>query len=322
MATAAPKVLNEALEGINEINLAGQDTAPTGARGEHIKQSVSSYYDIMAARAESGGAWNWGMYDPKLAAEIEERIPGFGSIGTDGFSEQLYFQALRALAIPLDGYAGRSVAEVGCGLGVGLNFLSRIVDASRMVGLDLSPSAVEYANASYSRGERLRFIGGDAEHLPFADNELDVVINIESSHNYPSLEGFLREVARVLKPGGFFSHIDFFTRQRDELMARLKSDVGGLTWIQDRDISPEVKAAVQRRMAPGSHFRAVHDAKRQPFLLRHISGHYRQVYYGGVFAGCPSKPIFTRLEKLRVLPSVELLPVETYRHHIAVKSDD
>lgn len=315
----ATKILTEALRGINEINLAGRGGTPGAARGERIKGSVSSYYDIMASRAEGNGAWNWGYHDQDTAKEIDTKIPNFDTFGTDGQSEQMYYVALRDLPEGISGCAGMKIAEVGSGLGVGLNFLSRVAPRATMVGLDLSKTAVDRATAMFGRGDDLRFVEGDAEKLPFADNELDLVVNIESSHNYPNLDRFLTEVARVLRPGGLFSYIDFFTTQRYDELTRLKTEITGLEWVHERDISSEVKASVRRRMAPGSHFRRSFDEKRMPVLMRQIGGHYRSVYYGAEFAGYPTKPIFARLEKWGVLPQVEVLPVQSYRHHVAAK---
>ncbi|MFA4864868.1 MAG: class I SAM-dependent methyltransferase, partial [Bacteroidales bacterium] len=51
--------------------------------------------------------------------------------------------------------------------------------------------------------------------LHFQDNTFDVVINVESSHRYSKMDRFLKEVYRVLKPGGYFLFADF--RHENEL---------------------------------------------------------------------------------------------------------
>ena len=45
----------------------------------------------------------------------------------------------------------------------------------------------------------LSFIQGSAVKLPFPDNSCDVIFNVESSHSYPSMTDFVREVQRVLR---------------------------------------------------------------------------------------------------------------------------
>ncbi len=59
----------------------------------------------------------------------------------------------------------------------------------------------------------LSFRQGDAEALPFPENQFDAVLNVESSHCYGSLPTFLAEVWRVLRPGGHFFYADFRPEQ-------------------------------------------------------------------------------------------------------------
>jgi SAM-dependent methyltransferase len=97
---------------------------------------------------------------------------------------------------------------------------------------------------------------GDAEALPFADAEFDVVLNIESSHNYPHLEKFFAEAVRVLKPGGYLVHADMMTSSFRAQLARIRNDLGqAVEWLVDEDISEWVRASVRSRMEPNSYFR-------------------------------------------------------------------
>jgi ubiquinone/menaquinone biosynthesis C-methylase UbiE len=50
----------------------------------------------------------------------------------------------------------------------------------------------------------LDFVQGDAQNMPFPDQSLDAVVNVEASHIYPDFERFVDEVARLLRPGGTF----------------------------------------------------------------------------------------------------------------------
>jgi ubiquinone/menaquinone biosynthesis C-methylase UbiE len=313
------KILSQYGQSIAEINLSDVDKKPGHARGEGIKMIIPSIYDVTTLDIRKGEMWNWGMHDEAVVQEIDLRIPNFARFDTDGFSEQLYFLALHQIPLDLNAYENRVILEVGCGLGEGLNFLSRLVEASSMIGLDLSGTAIERAEARLSRGNRLRFIQGDAEKLPFADNALDVVLNIESSHNYPDLGQFFREAARVLKPGGFLSHMDLFTRQRYELMDRLKHESTGLRWIHERDISREVRASISRRTTPGSFFRQVHAKSGAPrmWFLRRIEERIQMVLYGAVFAGYQDDAL---LNLLRKAGAFRPLPVESYWHHLATKA--
>jgi len=108
--------------------------------------------------------------------------------------------------------AGKRVLEVGAGRGGGASYLARSYGVEEYIGLDLCPSSVEYCNRYYADVERLSFRTGSAENLPFEDDCFDVVINIESSHNYKDCARFFEEVSRVLKPDGTFIYADFRRR--------------------------------------------------------------------------------------------------------------
>ncbi|MFI0777870.1 methyltransferase domain-containing protein [Streptomyces sp. NPDC021212] len=315
---ATPKVFGEFTEGLRTINLTRGTDGPGAGLGERFKKATGAVYDLAAAGSSKGDIWNWGIYDETLEKEIRTRIPGFGTLDSDGYSEQMYYLALRALPIGLDEYAGKSVLEVGCGLGEGLNFVSRLIEADSITGMDLSANAVERAETRLSRGRRLRYIQGDAENLPFEDGELDVVINIESSHTYPNLGRFLSEVSRVLKPGGYFSHIDSFTLARHEQMDRIKRGTEGLEWLQERDVSELTRAAIRRRFADGSLFRKAFAEKRMPLLARVVGEQARRGLFGAKFAGLEDTALMKLLKKAGVLPTGSPLP-DSYRHQIARK---
>jgi SAM-dependent methyltransferase len=92
---------------------------------------------------------------------------------------------------------------------------------------DLSPGMVEAAKAN---AEALGFsVEGrvaDAERIPYDDNTFDIVVGHAVIHHVPDVEQALREVLRVLKPGGRFVIAGEPTRVGDWYARRL----GRLTW--------------------------------------------------------------------------------------------
>ena len=115
---------------------------------------------------------------------------------------QLYNHLLSPLPI-----AGTDVLEVGCGRGGGAAYIARDLRARRMVGIDLCHKSVKICETNH-HDEHIAFLTGDAQRLPFRDASFDIVVNVESSHAYPSMTDFLEEVQRVLRPGGFFVFAD------------------------------------------------------------------------------------------------------------------
>jgi SAM-dependent methyltransferase len=97
----------------------------------------------------------------------------------------------------------RDVLEVGSGRGGGASYISRYLQPRSMTGMDFSQQAVDLCNR-YRLTPGLAFVCGDAQSLPFPASSFDAVVNIESSHCYESMDAFLSEVRRVLRPGGRF----------------------------------------------------------------------------------------------------------------------
>ena len=94
--------------------------------------------------------------------------------------------------------AGRDVLDVGCNTGYGTR---RFLDvANRVVGVDVSPRAIEAAleGAAGGRGEFLLTSGQD---LPFPDDSFDLVTSFQVLEHVPNAVAFLREIERVARPG-------------------------------------------------------------------------------------------------------------------------
>ena len=139
---------------------------------------------------------------------------------------------------------GRNLLEVGAGRGGGLAHVKQTLRPRTAFGVDLSSRAVSLARRRTAHVKGLSFLPGEAEQLPFGDETFDVVLNIESSHCYPSRLGFYREVRRVLTPDGHFLYADFFDADgvqtiRDALLsARLRI-------VTEEDITENVVAALR-----------------------------------------------------------------------------
>jgi len=144
---------------------------------------------------------------------------------------------------------GKDVLEVGSGRGGGCYYMARYLKPKNLVGIDYSQNAIDLCNRLF-QAPNLLFRQGDAEALPFPDNSFDVVINIESSHCYKSVRNFMREVTRVLRPGGIFSWADLRWRNDAPGVNRIFNE-SGLRLIQDQDITPNVIRALE----------LIHDAK-------------------------------------------------------------
>src|SRR5256886_4313741 len=97
--------------------------------------------------------------------------------------------------------AGQNVLDVGCGTGVVAITAARI--GARAHGVDLTPELLERAreNARIAQVE-IDFRQGDAEELTFSDGEFDIVLSQFGHMFAPRPDVAIREMLRVLKPGG------------------------------------------------------------------------------------------------------------------------
>ncbi|TBU84404.1 class I SAM-dependent methyltransferase [Phytopseudomonas dryadis] len=100
------------------------------------------------------------------------------------------------------------VLDLGCGAGHVAFQVAPLV--GEVVAYDLSEQMLEVvAGSAAQRGlGNLRTVRGAAERLPFADGEFDFVFSRYSAHHWSDLGLALREVRRVLKPGGVAAFID------------------------------------------------------------------------------------------------------------------
>lgn len=132
----------------------------------------------------------------------------------------------------------RTILDVGCGRGGTVSVMATYFSAKKIVGMDLSSQAVAFCHRNYSY-PNAGFVEGDAEQLPFDTHTFDVISNIESSHCYPNIFSFYREVKRVLKPGGDFLYTDLLpTHKLPEYLSYLQKL--GFTIQHERDITSNV----------------------------------------------------------------------------------
>ncbi|HEX6715860.1 MAG TPA: class I SAM-dependent methyltransferase [Pyrinomonadaceae bacterium] len=94
-----------------------------------------------------------------------------------------------------------NVLEVGCGLGTdGAQFAKA---GANYTGIDLTDAAVELARRRFELFDLPgTFRVSDAEHLDFPDNSFDLVYSHGVLHHTPDTAAAVREIHRVLRPGG------------------------------------------------------------------------------------------------------------------------
>ncbi len=147
------------------------DAIRSSMTGTGTPQSNRDYYDAFSKGYE---------------AQRGSNLPG-------GYHELL--DALEAEYVARYGRGGR-VLEVGCGTGLVLQRIASFAGAA--VGVDLSPGMLEVA-----KGRGLDVYEASATKLPFEDASFDLTCSFKVLAHVPDIEGALREMARVTRPGGY-----------------------------------------------------------------------------------------------------------------------
>jgi ubiquinone/menaquinone biosynthesis C-methylase UbiE len=110
---------------------------------------------------------------------------------------------VRALGLP----TGGRVLEVGCGRGVAIPVLARLLRPRRLTGLDLDPTLLDEARAhADAEGIAVELVPGDVRCMPFPDGAFDLVVDFGTCYHIARAAEALAEIARVLAPGGLFVH--------------------------------------------------------------------------------------------------------------------
>ena len=124
--------------------------------------------------------------------------------------------------------AGERVVDVGCGAGIDSLIAARMVGPTgRVIGVDMTPSMLAKARRSAAEANlsNVEFLEGYGESLPVPDDWADVVISNGVLNLMPDKAAALKEMARVLKPGGRLQIGDILVQKAVPASARQKIDL-------------------------------------------------------------------------------------------------
>ena len=107
---------------------------------------------------------------------------------------------------------GGTVVEIGCGRGVGMQLIVRAFQPSRAEALDIDPRMIKLTarRLGSASSDRIKARLADVHKLPYPNGSIDAVFDFGVLHHLENWRQGLSEVARVLKPGGYFYVEEYF----------------------------------------------------------------------------------------------------------------
>ncbi|HET7118810.1 MAG TPA: methyltransferase domain-containing protein, partial [Hanamia sp.] len=106
---------------------------------------------------------------------------------------------LHRYAMAIEFIKNKVVLDIASGEGYGSNLLSQY--AEKVIGVDIDETSITNARLKYNR-KNLEFKTGRTDEIPLQDVTIDVVVSFETLEHHDKHQEMMREIKRVLKPGG------------------------------------------------------------------------------------------------------------------------
>lgn len=164
-----------------------------------LRQAIREEYEVVAAEPTRGFHFHTGRPLARILGYRDEWLDGIPEASIESFAGT---GNPFSLTTP---DTGETVVDVGCGAGIDSLIAAQMVGPTgQVIGVDMTAAMLEKAGASATVAEigNVEFRSGYGESLPVDDEWADLVISNGVLNLMPDKIAALREMARVLKPGG------------------------------------------------------------------------------------------------------------------------
>jgi ubiquinone/menaquinone biosynthesis C-methylase UbiE len=138
-----------------------------------------------------------------------EHFDQWASSYENSWMQRAFFDQIHKAALALAAgivHQPASVLDVGCGTGRLLRRANRYWPEAQLIGVDPAKGMIEKAKLLTPNAT---FYTAMAEALPLEDASVDLALSTTSFHHWQDQAAGIREIARVLRPGGYFILVDF-----------------------------------------------------------------------------------------------------------------
>lgn len=187
-----------------------------------LRQAIQSEYAEVALHPTKGFHFHTGRPLARLLGYDDAWLEGIPEGAIDSFAGTGNPFSLGLLR------PNEHVVDIGCGAGIDSLIAARMVGlAGRVIGVDMTPEMLAKArkNAAAAGLMNVEFREGYGEALPVPDSWADVVISNGVLNLFPDKLAGLREMARVLKPGGRLQIGDILVQKPVPESAKRKIDL-------------------------------------------------------------------------------------------------
>lgn len=134
-----------------------------------------------------------------MGNNTEEFFDDFSKEYEKKAKNQYFTKNLKWIINSIDDFNNKTIIDIGCGTGNLLSIIDSLSNKCDLHGFDISSKMLD---KSRKKVPNASFRQGNVNQLPYEDNTFDLLLNSASFHHYEDRKLALKEMKRILKPGG------------------------------------------------------------------------------------------------------------------------